>query len=99
MIDRPVAITASGLETTPISRVIRAKQPRLGAVRGINQCISPTPTGPNPQAGSIARRYSSVSHPGPAPNSLLSRVKTALNSPVISEKTQRLEVIQGGNRY
>ena len=29
-------------------------------------------------------------------NSLLSRVKTTLNSGVIREKTQRLEVIQGG---
>ena len=31
-------------------------------------------------------------------NSLLSTVKTMLNSPVIREKTQRLEVIQGGPR-
>ena len=38
-------------------------------------------------------------HHSLAQHSPLSRVKTTLNSSVIREKTQRLEVIQGGHRY
>ena len=90
----------SRVKTTLNSGVIREKTQRLEVIQGglgIHQWVLRTPNDPNPACDKQSHNgLQGRSWNMEILNPLLSRGKTTLNSGVIREKTQRLEVIQSG---